>query len=93
MTLPSYLYEDKWGAIVDHADYIEICWYDATGHMTGDEFNAWLSEFAGHLSGALSAINPRDVARIDVLRDASQTAIYGLRGANGVVVITTKRPR
>ncbi len=36
-------------------------------------------------------INPNDIAQIDILRDASSTAIYGSRGANGVIVITTKR--
>lgn len=36
-------------------------------------------------------INPYDIAQIDVLKDASAAAIYGSRGANGVVVITTKR--
>jgi len=36
-------------------------------------------------------INPNDIAQIDVLKDASATAIYGSRGANGVIVITTKR--
>jgi TonB-dependent SusC/RagA subfamily outer membrane receptor len=40
----------------------------------------------------LRSINPKDVARVDVLKDASSTAIYGSRGANGVIVITTKRP-
>src|SRR3569833_1447928 len=38
-----------------------------------------------------SSINPNDVASIDVLKDASSTAIYGTRGANGVILITTKR--
>ena len=38
-----------------------------------------------------NAINPNDVATIDVLKDASSTAIYGTRGANGVILITTKR--
>ncbi|HVS95220.1 MAG TPA: SusC/RagA family TonB-linked outer membrane protein [Puia sp.] len=37
-------------------------------------------------------INPYDIADITILKDASATAIYGSRGANGVVVITTKRP-
>ena len=37
------------------------------------------------------ALNPSDIERIDVLKDASATAIYGSRGANGVVMITTKR--
>lgn len=41
--------------------------------------------------GGLATISPRDVARIDVLKDAGSTAIYGSRGANGVIIITTKR--
>ncbi|GAB4029286.1 SusC/RagA family TonB-linked outer membrane protein [Spirosoma jeollabukense] len=39
----------------------------------------------------LNSINPGDIASIEVLKDASATAIYGSRGANGVVLITTKR--
>jgi TonB-linked SusC/RagA family outer membrane protein len=39
----------------------------------------------------LNTLNPNDVVSIDVLKDASATAIYGARGANGVVIITTKR--
>jgi iron complex outermembrane receptor protein len=39
----------------------------------------------------LSFINPQDIESIDVLKDASATAIYGARGANGVVFITTKK--
>lgn len=42
-------------------------------------------------SGNLSAINPRDIETIEVLRDAAATAIYGVRGANGVIIITTKQ--
>ncbi|HVI43686.1 MAG TPA: TonB-dependent receptor [Chitinophaga sp.] len=38
-----------------------------------------------------NAINPADIATIDILKDASATAIYGARGANGVIIITTKR--
>lgn len=40
---------------------------------------------------SLSSINTADIDRIDVLKDASATAIYGSRGANGVVMITTKK--
>lgn len=40
---------------------------------------------------ALMAINPNDVVRIDVLKDAGATAIYGSRGSNGVILITTRR--
>ena len=39
----------------------------------------------------LSFLNPDDVESIDILKDASSTAIYGARGANGVVIITTKK--
>lgn len=39
----------------------------------------------------LSMINPNDIDKIEVLKDASATAIYGSRGANGVVIITTKK--
>ncbi|MFW0714659.1 SusC/RagA family TonB-linked outer membrane protein [Pedobacter sp. N23S346] len=42
-------------------------------------------------NGTLNDINPDDIASLDVLKDASATAIYGSRGANGVVLITTKR--
>jgi len=45
----------------------------------------------GVSSNGLSTINPADIETIDVLKDASATAIYGSRGANGVVIITTKR--
>jgi TonB-linked SusC/RagA family outer membrane protein len=41
--------------------------------------------------GSLNTINPHDIASIDILKDASATAIYGSRGANGVVLITTKK--
>ncbi|MGB7394770.1 MAG: TonB-dependent receptor, partial [Pricia sp.] len=40
---------------------------------------------------ALSTLNPNDIENIQVLKDASATAIYGARGANGVVLITTKK--
>ncbi|MBR1809259.1 MAG: TonB-dependent receptor [Paludibacteraceae bacterium] len=39
----------------------------------------------------ISTVNPNDIASIEILKDASATALYGARGANGVVVITTKR--
>jgi TonB-dependent starch-binding outer membrane protein SusC len=42
------------------------------------------------VENALNVIAPQDIASIDVLKDASTTAIYGARGANGVVIITTK---
>lgn len=45
----------------------------------------------GVSSNGLSTINPSDIESIDVLKDAAATAIYGSRGANGVVIVTTKR--
>lgn len=42
--------------------------------------------------GSIDEINPAEIAKIDVLKDASSCAIYGARGANGVIIITTKRP-
>jgi len=43
--------------------------------------------------GSINDINPNDIANIDVLKDASATAIYGSRGSGGVIIITTKRGR
>lgn len=42
-------------------------------------------------SSGISVINPSDVSSIEVLKDASATAIYGARGANGVILVTTKK--
>ncbi|TCO08836.1 SusC/RagA family TonB-linked outer membrane protein [Natronoflexus pectinivorans] len=42
-------------------------------------------------AGGIEAINPNDINSIEILKDASATAIYGSRGANGVVLISTKR--
>ncbi|TDH28736.1 TonB-dependent receptor [Segetibacter sp. 3557_3] len=42
-------------------------------------------------SNPLSTINPADIESVDVLKDASATAIYGSRGSNGVIIVTTKR--
>lgn len=44
----------------------------------------------GLQGGDLTSLNPNDIASIEILKDASATAIYGSRGANGVVLITTK---
>jgi TonB-linked SusC/RagA family outer membrane protein len=44
-------------------------------------------------AGSLNDINPADIASIDILKDVSSVAIYGTRGANGVILITTKRGR
>lgn len=43
--------------------------------------------------GSVNDINPENIASVDILKDASATAIYGSRGSNGVIIITTKRGR
>ena len=43
------------------------------------------------LEGSLNQVDPADVESFSILKDASATAVYGVRGANGVVLITTKR--
>ena len=45
----------------------------------------------GFIGGDLSSINPNDIENVEVLKDASATAIYGSRGSNGVILITTKK--
>ena len=45
------------------------------------------------MEGSFDAINPNDIESVEVLKDASSTAIYGSAGANGVVLITTKNPQ
>ncbi|MBQ6244841.1 MAG: TonB-dependent receptor [Bacteroidales bacterium] len=42
-------------------------------------------------TGSLDALNPQDIESIEILKDASATAIYGSRGANGVILVTTKK--
>ncbi|WP_201300918.1 TonB-dependent receptor [Sunxiuqinia indica] len=48
------------------------------------------SPFSSEGTNPLNAINPSDIESIEILKDASATAIYGSRGANGVIIITTK---
>lgn len=45
----------------------------------------------GFVGGNLSDLNPNEIASLEVLKDASSTAIYGSRGANGVILVTTKK--
>lgn len=46
----------------------------------------------GFIGGSLQSLNPADIASIEVLKDASATAVYGSRGANGVILVSTKNP-
>jgi len=52
-----------------------------------------LNGYESHGLNPLADINPQDIESIEILKDGSSTAIYGSRGANGVVLITTKRGR
>ena len=45
------------------------------------------------LAGSYESLNPNDIESVDILKDASSTAIYGSAGANGVVIITTKKAK
>ena len=60
------------------------------GNRSLSASNAPLILLDGIPYGSAEGINPSDIASIDVLKDASSTAIYGTRGANGVILITTK---
>ena len=60
--------------------------------ITGDNSPLYILDGV-QVENALSLISPQDIQSIDVLKDAAATAIYGARGANGVIVITTKKGR
>ena len=60
---------------------------DALGNISQDNFDM-VKDFVGN---AISWLNPNDIQDITVLKDASATAIYGVKAANGVIVITTKK--
>lgn len=60
--------------------------------ITGDNSPLYVIDGV-EVDNALSIISPQDIETIDVLKDAAATAIYGARGANGVIIITTKRGR
>ena len=48
-------------------------------------------DYINIIGNAIAGVNPQDIERIDVLKDASATALYGTQAANGVIVVTTKR--
>ena len=50
-------------------------------------------DYINRIGNAIAGINPQDIERIDVLKDAAATALYGTRAANGVIVVTTKKGR
>ncbi len=62
--------------------------YENPVPLSADEINSW--DNINLIGNAITGLNPQDIERIDVLKDASATAIYGTRAANGVIVVTTK---
>lgn len=50
-------------------------------------------DYVNRIGNAIAGLNPQDIERLDILKDASATALYGTKAANGVIVITTKRGR
>jgi TonB-dependent starch-binding outer membrane protein SusC len=62
-----------------------------TGSVTGNNDPLIVVDGVPLFSTNFSTINPQDIASMDILKDASATAIYGARAANGVVIITTKQ--
>lgn len=63
--------------------------YEDPVPLSADQINSF--DNVNIIGNALTGINPDDIAKIDILKDASATAIYGTRAANGVIVISTKR--
>lgn len=61
-----------------------------TGSMLGSNTPLYIMDGVMVESAQFAALNPNDIADIQVLKDAASTAIYGSRGANGVIVISTK---
>ena len=59
--------------------------------LTSDVLND--PDYVNRIGNAIAGINPQDIKRVDVLKDAAATALYGTRAANGVIVVTTKSGR
>ncbi len=57
--------------------------------VSNDDLNN--PDYVNIIGNAIQGINPQDIERIDILKDASATALYGTKAANGVIVITTKK--
>ena len=64
---------------------------DMRGYGGASYSSSGMANNTGNRINPLTSINPSDIESIEILKDASATAIYGSRGANGVVIITTKR--
>lgn len=60
-------------------------------NLTSDVLND--PDYVNRIGNAIAGVNPQDIKRVDVLKDAAATALYGTRAANGVIVVTTKSGR
>ncbi|MEG1949760.1 MAG: SusC/RagA family TonB-linked outer membrane protein [Odoribacter sp.] len=58
-------------------------------NVSNDDLNN--PDYINIVGNAIAGINPQDIERIDILKDAAATALYGTRAANGVIVVTTKK--
>ncbi|RZM30396.1 MAG: TonB-dependent receptor [Pedobacter sp.] len=65
--------------------------YVVDGIFYGGDDNGRIYTGGTPVTNPLASLNPSDIESVDILKDASATAIYGSRGSNGVVIVTTKR--
>lgn len=77
--------------VLDGGDPFSQGTIQVRGASTLNGGNGPLYVIDGVLNNDASFLNPADIASIEVLRDAGSAAIYGVRGANGVIIVTTKR--
>jgi len=61
------------------------------GHGSLQTTNSPLWVIDGYIGGDINSVSPEDIESVEILKDASSTAIYGARGGNGVILVTTKR--
>ena len=88
--LPRLKYAEQqpcWGV----PPFVGVGWSHFNGSCKRDPASINDLDFVNLLGNAISGLNPEDIEKLDVLKDASATAIYGPKASNGVIVITTKK--
>ena len=96
MSIEEYLASRSSGVEIGHANGTLTVRIRGSSPMYGSTQPLYIVDgvpFTPTTEGGLSGINPYDVASIRALRDATDIAQYGVRGANGVIIIKTKRAR